>query len=158
MQQGQTAGYTSLRMTLDRWALYILYSSLCDCCGCSLAARWVFNGLHTSVGRKSPDSTQVCSPVPSKACEEWSQHDEKENEIYLLLLLLRGAHEQREMTSETSVRPTRECDGATRCVWDANEPAGGVRWGGEQLIQSNTTLFVEYFKKNPVDQKCCTEE
>lgn len=25
-----------------------------------------FNGLHASVGRKSPDSTQVCSPVSSK--------------------------------------------------------------------------------------------
>lgn len=25
-----------------------------------------FNGLHTSVSRKSPDSTQVCSPVSSK--------------------------------------------------------------------------------------------
>lgn len=36
-----------------------------------------FNGLHASVGRKSPDSTQVCSPVSSKGCEEWSQYDEK---------------------------------------------------------------------------------
>jgi len=58
----------------------MLYSSWRDC---SLAEHSGFNGLHAFVCCKSPDSTQVCSPVSSKGCEEWSRCDEKEDEIYL---------------------------------------------------------------------------
>lgn len=78
-----------------------------------------FNGLHTSVSYKSPDSTRVCTPVSSQGCGKWSQCDEKENEIYLLApppLLLQSKTDswrRNEKWDFTETRPEMHW----RCLW-----------------------------------------
>lgn len=129
---GSDYSLQSLRMTPDRWALHILYPSRCDCTDSSLAGRGALMALHTSVSRKSPDSTQVCSPVSSKGCEEWSQRDEKKNEIYLLppplLCTKTSAWAQKNDKVGPRQRHAHKCDDTTGCVWDADEPSGQREW------------------------------